>query len=79
MQIPTAQLHTIVKKYTKKAKRASANRCNTLFFTAKNANTKPSKKNKQNFANTTKAIVVIESTYVKSPEHKKKQNIAGGN
>ena len=79
MQIPTAQLHTTVKKYTKKAKRASANRCNTLIFTAKNANTKPSKKINQNFSSTTKAIVLIKITYVKIPEHKKNQNIAGRN
>ena len=73
------QLHKPVKKYIKKAKQASGNRCNTLKFTAKNANTKPSKIIKQNFSNITKAIDAIEITYVKSPEHKKKQNIAGRN
>ena len=67
------------KKHTKKAKRASADWCNTLIFTAKNAITKPSKQIKKNFPHTTKRIVVIKITYAKSPEHKKKQNITRQN
>ena len=64
------QLHKPVKKCIKKAKQASGNRCNTLKFTAKNANTKPSKIINQNFSNITKAIDAIEITYVRSPKHK---------
>ena len=79
INIPEAWLHANVKKPTNKPKRSSANRCNTLVFTAKNANTKPSKKIKKFFSNTTETIAAIEITYIKSPEHKKKQNIAGKN
>ena len=46
------------------------------FLPQKNANTKPSKKIKKIFSNTTETIAAIEITYIKSPEHKKKQNIA---
>ena len=49
------------------------------FLPQKNANTKPSKKIKKFFSNTTETIVAIEITYIKSPEHKKKENIAGKN
>ena len=49
------------------------------FLPQKNANTKPSKKIKKIFSNTTETIAAIEITYIKSPEHKKKQNIARKN
>ena len=49
------------------------------FLPQKNANTKPSKKIKKFFSNTTETIAAIEITYIKSPEHKKKENIAGKN
>ena len=79
INIPEAWLHANVKKHTNKPKRSSANRCNTLVFTEKNANMKPSKKIKKFFSNTTETIAAIIITYIKNRSTKKKQNIEGRN
>ena len=66
-------------RWQNKRKQASANWCNTLVFIGENASTKPSQNIKKTFTNTTKRIVVMKITYVKTLEHKKKQKMTRRN
>ena len=68
------RLHATVKKRAKKAKRASANWCNTLIFTAKIQSRNLVKRITANLTNTTKRITAIKQNDVCKKSGKKQQN-----
>ena len=70
--ISKAQMHTVVKKYPKKTKRANTNSSTSRFYNQKKRTQTRATKSTKNFTNSTDQIIFVKLRHAKSPEHKKK-------